>query len=188
VADDFSVEIYGLQSTKKLMRELEPELLKEMNREIRTQLEPVKARAQSLIPSSPPLSGWGRSVSRSGSRPSYSPYGRRWDYSRLEWNASEAKAGIVIRQGGGRARGQVSRAAWQVRSNNAAAAVFELMGRGKSNVRMVRNVGSRHPGTGRVLYRAFDSVGGRRIEQNVVGTIRRFEVDFDRRLDAAGDA
>jgi hypothetical protein len=188
VAADFSVEIYGLASTKRLMRELEPDLLKEMNREIREQLEPVKARAQSLIPASPPLSGWGRSVARPGSRPSYSPYGRRWDYSRLEWNSSEAKAAITIRQGGGRARGQASRAAWQVRSNNAAAAVFELMGRGKSNVRMVGNVARRHPGTGRVVYRAFDSVGGKRIEQNVVGTIRTFEAEFQRRLDTAGDA
>jgi len=188
VVADFNVQIYGLQSTKRLMRDLEPDLLKDMSREIRQQLEPVKARAQSLIPSAPPLSGWGRSVSRPNSRPSYSPYSRRWDYSRLEWNSSEAKAGITIRQGGGRGRGQASRAAWQVRSNNPAAAVFELMGRGKSNVRMVRNVGSRHPGTGRVLYRAFDAVGGPRIEQNVVGTIRRFEAEFQRRLDTAGGA
>jgi len=188
VAVDFSVEIYGLQSTKKLMRELEPELLKEMNREIRDLLKPIAARAQSLIPSSPPLSAWGRSVSRPGSRPSYSPYSRRWDYSRLEWNSSEAKSGIVIRQGGGRARGRASRAAWQIRSNNPAAAAFELMGRGKSNVRMVRNLGARFPSTGRVLYRAFDSVGGARIEQDVVGRIRWFEAEFQRRLDSAGDA
>jgi hypothetical protein len=183
-----SVQIYGLQSTKRLMRELEPELLKEMNREIREQLLPVAARAKSLIPSSPPLSGWGRSVSRPGSQPGYSSYGRRWDYGRLEWNSQEAKSGITVRQGGGRARGQASRAAWQVRSNNPAASVFELMGRGKSNAAMVGNVGRRFPGDGRVLYRAFDSVGGARIEQNVVGTIRRFEVEFDRRLAAAGDA
>ena len=188
MADDFSVEIYGLQSTKKLMRELEPELLKEMNREIREQLKPIAARAQSLIPSSPPLSGWGRSVSRAGSRAQYSPWGRRWNYSRLEWNSSEAKSSIVIRQGGGRSKGQASRAAWQIRSNNPAAAAFELMGRGKSNVAMVRNVERRFPGTGRILYRAFDSVGGQRIQQEVIGTIRRFEVEFDRRLDAAGDA
>jgi hypothetical protein len=186
VAADFSVEIYGLQSTKRLMRELEPDLLKEMNREIREQLQPVKARAQSLIPSSPPLSGWGRSVAAPNTRRSYSPYGRRWNYSRLEWNSSEAKNAIRIRQGGGRARGQAARAAWQIRSDNPAAAVFELMGRGKSNVRMVSNMASRHPGTGRVLYRAFDSVGGERITQNVVGTIRRFEADFQRRIDGAG--
>ena len=185
---DFSVEIFGLASTKRLMRELEPELLKDMNRQIREELKPVAARAQSLIPSSPPLSGWGRSVSRGGSRTSFSPYGRRWDYSRLEWNSAEAKRSIVIRQGGGRARGGATRAAWQVRSNNPAASVFELMGRGKSNVAMVRNVNRRFPGAGRVLYRAFDQVGGNRIEQNVVGTIRRFEAEFNRRLDSAGDA
>jgi hypothetical protein len=189
VAVDFDVQIYGLQSTKRLMRELEPELLKDMNREIRDLLKPIAARAQSLIPASPPLSGWGRSVNAPGSRRSYSPYGRRWDYSRLEWNSSEAKAGIVVRQGGGRQRGTASRAAWQIRSNNAAAAVFELMGRGKSNVRMVGNVGRRHPGDGRVVYRAWDSSGGNaRVEQDVVGTIRRFEAEFNRRLDGAGDA
>jgi hypothetical protein len=188
VAADFSVQIYGLQATKRLMRELEPELLKEMNREIRSLLQPIAGRAQSLIPSVPPLSGWGRSVSAPGSRASYSPYARRWDYARLEWNSSEAKSGVVIRQGGKGARGQASRAAWQIRSNNPAAAVFELMGRGKSNVRMVANVAGKYSGTGRVLYRAFDSVGGQRIEQDVVGSIRGFEAEFQRRLDSAGDA
>lgn len=188
MAADFSVEIFGLQSTKRLMRELEPEMLKEMNRQIRDELQPVAARAKSLIPSTPPLSGWGRSVNAPGSRPSTSPYGRRWDYSRLEWNSSEAKRNIVVRQGGGRRRGTAARAAWQVRSNNAAAAVFELMGRGKSNRPMVGNVGGKFPGTGRVVYRAFDQVGGKRIERNVVDTIRRFEAEFNRRLDSAGDA
>jgi hypothetical protein len=171
------------------MRELEPDLLKDMNREIRDLLAPVAARARSLIPSSPPLSGWGRSVNAPGSRRAYSPYGRRWDYSRLEWNSSEAKAGVVVRQGGGRQRGTATRAAWQVRSNNPAAAVFELMGRGKSNVRMVGNVARSYSGDGRVLYRAWDSLGGgARVEQDVVGTIRRFEAEFNRRLDGAGDA
>ena len=188
MAVDFSVEIFGLQSTKRLMRELEPELLKDMNRQIRDELKPVAARAQSLIPSSPPLSAWGRSVNSPGSRRSTSPYGRRWDYSRLEWNSAEAKRSIVIRQGGARSRGRASRAAWQVRSTNPAASAFELMGRGKSNLPMVRNVERRFPGSGRILYRAFDEVGGKRIEQNVVGTIRRFEAEFNRRLDSAGDA
>ena len=187
MADDFSVAIRGLASTQKLMRELEPDLLKEMNREIRTQLEPVAVRAKSLIPSAPPLSGWGRSVSRPGSRPSTSTYGKRWDYARLEWNSNEAKQGIRIRQGGRRARGRVTSAAWQIRSDNPAAAVFELMGRGKSRANMVGNVGRQFPGTGRALYRAFDALGGKRIEQSVVGTIRKFEQDFNNRLQGAGD-
>ena len=187
MADDFSVAIRGLDATKRLMRELEPDLLKEMNREIRTQLQPVATLAKNLIPSAPPLSGWARSVSRPGSRPGYSTYNKRWDYARLEWNSSEAKQAITIRQGGARARGQVTSAAWKIRSNNPAAAVFELMGRGRSRANMVGNVGQRFPGTGRVLYRAFDSVGGPRIEREVVGTIRKFERDFNSRLQGAGD-
>jgi hypothetical protein len=183
---DFNVEIYGLAETKRLMRELEPELLKTMNREIRTQLEPVAARARSLLPSGPPLSGWNRKAAAPGSRPSYTPYHKRWDGDRLAWNRAEAASGIVIRQGGGRRRGQASRAAWQIRSNNPAAAVFELMGRGRSDTPMVQNVSRKHPGTGRVLYRAFDQVGGRKIEGGVVDSIRRFEAEFTRRLDAAG--
>ena len=183
---DFDVRIYGLNDTKRLMRELEPELLKAMNREIRTQLEPVAARAKSLVPSSPPISGWGRAVHAPGSRPSTSPYGRRWDYQRLAWDSDEAEREIVIRQGGRRRRGQETSAAWQVRSNNPAAAVFELMGRGKSNTNMVGNVSREHTGTGRVLYRAFDQVGGRRIESEVVGSIRRFETEFNRRLESTG--
>jgi hypothetical protein len=187
VADDFSVAIRGLDATKKLMRELEPELLKEMNREIRTQLQPVVVRARSLIPSGPPLSAWGRSVSSPGSRPSTSVYGRRWNYARLEWNSAEAKKDITIRQGGRRVRGQSTSAAWTIRSNNPAAAAFELMGRGKSRATMVGNVERRFPGTGRVLYRAFDSVGGKRIEHSVVATIRKFERDFNNRLQGAGE-
>jgi hypothetical protein len=146
VAADFNVEIYGLQATKRLMRELEPDLLKDMNKQIRDGLAPVAARAKGLIPTSSPVSGWGRSVSNAGSRRSYSPYGRRWDYSRLEWDSGRARSGIVIRQGGGRQRGVAARAAWQIRSNDAAASVFELMGRGKSNVAMVRNVSRKFPG------------------------------------------
>lgn len=184
---DFDVQIYGLAATKRLMRELEPDLLKEMNREIRDALKPVAQRAKDLIPESPPLSGWGRSVNSPGSRPSFSPYGRRWPYDRLEWNSEDAKRSIVIRQGGRRRRGTASRAAWTIRSNDPAAAAFELMGLGKSNVSMVRNVSARYPSTqGRVLYRAWEEKGGDRIERDVVDTIRRFEREFNARLDAAG--
>ena len=189
MAVDFDVEIYGLQATKRLMRELEPDLLKDMNREIREGLAPVAARAKSLIPTSSPVSGWGRSVSNAGSRASYSPYGRRWDYARLEWDSGRARSQIRLRQGGGRQRGVAARAAWQIRSDDPAASVFELMGRGKSNVSMVRNVARKFPGDGRVLYKAWDDLGGGdRFERDLVGTIRKFEAEFGLRLDSAGGA
>lgn len=182
---DFDTNIYGFRATKKLMRELEPELLKTMNDEIRRRLNPVRDRAKNLTPTSLPLSRW-KKPHNPYSRPSYSPYGRRWDYDRLRWDTTEARRQIVVRQRSRRTRGSVNRTLWQIQSNNPANAVFELMGRGKSNVNMIGNVGKKHPGTGRVLYRAWDQSGGDKIEARVVATIRRYEKEFNRRLDAAG--
>lgn len=182
---DFQTNIHGFRATKKLMRELEPELLKNMNDEIRRRLNPIRDRAKMLTPVSRPLSRW-KTPHQPGSRPSYSPYGRRWDYGRLQWDTTQARQQIVVRQRSRRTRGSVNRTLWQLQSNNPANAVFELMGRGKSNVNMVGNVSRKHPGTGRVLYRAWDQGNGDKIEKQVVDTIRRYEKEFNRRLDAAG--
>jgi hypothetical protein len=179
-------DLYGWAATKKLMRQLEPDLLRDMDKTIKGQLDPIVAKARLLTPTQAPLSGWNRRPFAPGSRPSYSPYGKRWDYNRLEWNTSEAKQKIVIRQPGRRPRGSLTRPIYQLQSNDPANAVFELMGRGKSRVWMIGNVGRRYPGTGRVLYRAFDTAGGKDITKEVVATIKRFELDFNRRLDAAG--
>lgn len=186
---DFNVQIYGLVETKRLMRELEPELLKDMNREIRQILQPVAERAKALIPIQAPLSGWNRTVHAGGSRRPYSPYATKAGGSRserLQWDGAEARSQIVIRAGGGRRRGRAGQAAWQVRSNNPAAAAFELMGRGKSQTNMVKNVMRKYPQTGRLLYRAFDEFGETRITKEVVATIRKFEQTFNAKLDAAG--
>jgi hypothetical protein len=180
---DFKTSIHGFRATKKLMRELEPELFKAMLDEARKRLIPVTSLAKSLTPSQRPLRNW-KTPLNPGSRPSYSPYGRRWDYNRLQWNTIDARKNIILRQGSRRQRGGVNRAIFQLRSNNPANAVFELMGRGQSNVNMVSNVSRKYPGTGRVLYRAYDRLGGDKIEQHVVATIRKYEKEFNRRLDA----
>lgn len=182
----FKADVYGFRATKKLMRELEPDLLRAMDREVKADLKQVIERAQDLTPPKAPLSGWNRRPYAPGSRPSYSPYNKRWDYNRLEWNTGDAKQQLAIRQPGRRARGSVTRTLYQLQSNNPANAVFELMGRGKSREWMVGNVGRRFPGTGRVLYRAWDQKGGEAITKGVVATIKRFEREFQRRLDAAG--
>jgi hypothetical protein len=183
-------DLHGWSATKKLMRELEPETVREMDREIKAILTPIRDRARSLVPTMPPLSGWGRSVARPGSRPSYSPYGKRWDYARLEWNTSEARSNIVVGVGGRRKRGEVTRAAYQLRSNNAAAAVFEIMGRGKGGVAMARNVTRLHgrPSPGRILYKAWDEHRADRVVDKVRGTLKKYESDFQRRLDSAKES
>jgi len=182
----FKADVYGFQATKRLMRQLEPDLLKDLRKSVNRSLAPVVMRAKVLTPTRPPLSKW-RTPANPYSRPSYSPYGRRWDYDRLQWDTTKARKQIVSRQVSSRRRkGSVTRTLWQLQSNNPANAAFELMGRGKSQVNMIGNVSARYPGTGRVLYRAWDQLGGDKIEENVVDTIKRFEAEFNRRLDAAG--
>lgn len=186
---DFKVQIHGLVETKRMMRELEPALLKDMNDSIKEILKPVAARAQSLIPMQAPLSGWNKTPFAGGSRKPYSPYASAAGGSRserLKWDGGHARSQVVIRAGGGRRRGRASTAAWQIRSNDPAAAAFELMGRGKSNTNMVKNVSRKFPKTGRLLYRAFDEFGEQRITQKVVGRIRQFEREFNQRLEKAG--
>ena len=177
--------VYGFRQTKKLMKELEPALFKQMDKEIKGKLDPIIQRAKRLTPASRPLSNW-KAPHNPYSRPSYSPYGKRWNYARLEWDTFQARKQIVIRAGSRRARGKATRAIYQLQSNNPANAVFELMGRGISREWMIGNVGKKFPGTGRVLYRAFDQSNGQDIEQDVMDTLLRFVDDFNRRLDAAG--
>lgn len=186
---DFGVEIHGLVETKRMMRELEPALLKDMNDSIKEILQPVAARARMLIPIQAPLSGWNKTPVAGGSRKPYSPYATKAGGSRsdrLKWDGRHARSQVVIRAGSGRRRGSATTAAWQIRSNDPAAAAFELMGRGKSSTNMVKNVSRKFPQTGRLLYRAFDEFGEQRITQKVVGRIRQFEREFNNRLDKAG--
>lgn len=181
---DFDFDVYGFQATKRLMRQLEPDLLKALRADVRKVLYPVLNRAKQNTPTRPPLSRW-KTPHNPYSRPSYSPYGR-WRYERLEWDTTQARRDIKLREGTRRPRRSVTRSLWQLQSNNPANAAYELIGRGKSDVWMVKNVMKKDSGTGRVLYRAWDQLGGDKVEEKVVDTVQRFEKEFQRRLDAAG--
>jgi len=181
------VTVYGLDGTKRLLRLAAPELKREMDKEIRQILEPVQRSARQNVPQDAPLSNWNRSVHRPGSQPSYTPYHKRWEYDRLEWDPGEMRRKIRIRQGGRRARGKVERSAWSVRSDEPAAVVWELMGRGVSNVNMVRTSRRLSGQTGRILYRAWDNSYARRTApQQIKRVIREYEEKLSERLRSPG--
>lgn len=190
------VAIYGLRQTKRLMKEIAPDLRKEMDRTIRKDiLNPIVVEARRNVPNSPPLSGWASVPSNPDSRRSYSPYGQRWNaarttkngqiggYERLRWDPDDMRRKIKIYQGGGRAKGTAVRAAWQIRSMSPAAAVYELMGRGKSNVPMVSTTMRFDSRTGRILYRAWDDMNAESYApQQVEKIIRHYEHELNMRL------
>ncbi len=179
------VVVHGLDETKRKMRLFAPDLLKEMNRTVRKDiLGPIVADAKSMVPDAAPVGRWNQSVDRPGSRPSYSPYGKRWEYGRLEWDSRRVKQGIRVGVGTPKRRGDNFRGAYAILNRDPAGAVYELMGSGKSNVNMVRNVRGRHGSGKRLIWRAWEKTRAQQdVPQQVVDTIRTFEALFQERLD-----
>ena len=181
-----SAEIYGLTETRRLLRSVAPDLLKEMDREVREDiLGPVRDAARSLVPASEPLSRWNDRVFRPGSRPSYSPWGRRWPYDRLEWDSARVKSGIVVRAGGSRVGRTGFRGAWSLWNSDAAGAVYELMGSGKSRVAMIGNVRGSHGVSKRLIWKAWDNTKAATwAPRRLADTVARYEARLQARFDA----
>lgn len=185
MAEPNGIFVSGLDHTRRQMRFFAPELLKEMNAEVRNILQPIVTDAKNLVPEREPLSGWNRPVQRPGSQPSYSPYGRRWEYDRLAWDPRAVKRGIRVGVGRPTRRRDSFKAAYAIRNANPAGAVYELMGSGKSRTNMVRSVRSTHGLRKRLIWRAWDKAQAQeRIPREVVDTIRAFEAKLQQRLRA----
>lgn len=180
------VVVTGLDRTKRQMREFAPDLLKEMNFEIRRNiLGPIIVSAKSMVPMSPPLRRWNQSVANPGSRRSYSAHGKRWEYGRLEWDAARVKRGIRVGVGTPRRRGDNFKGAYAILNRDPAGAVYELMGRGKSRANMVGAVRTKHGSSSRLIWRAWDRAQAQEdVPRQVVDTIRTFEAKFQERLDS----
>lgn len=187
MADRSGIILTGLTETRRQMRLFAPDLLKQMDKEVKGILKPIVSDAKNMVPATAPLSNWNRPVARPGSRPSYSPYGRRWDYARLQWDSSAVKRGIAVGVGRARRRGDSFKAAYAIRNRDAAGAVYELMGSGKSRVNMVRNVRREHGLDKRLIWRAWDKANAqRKIPREVADTIKRYETAFQQRLNRRG--
>lgn len=177
-APQMRVTVVGLRDMKKALAQVAPDLKKEMEKNIRLAIQPVRERAQSLVPNRP-LSGW-----RSGGSGEWA--------SRLGWDASKVRSGIAIRQGGGRVRTAGVLTAWRLTNANAAGAVYELAGRksggsspqGRTFISQL----TRQAAPSRLIWRAWDDLGGDDIvTPKVVEAIENAEREFQARAQAAKD-
>ena len=163
--------IYGYNSMKRELKNFDPELRKAMDREIRGTMTGIVTRARSMVPDQP-LSGW-----RTGGSGVWS--------SRLGWDPSGIKSGIVIRQGGKRSKGSATSSAWSIKNGGgkktAAGAVYELAGRkstgkgpaGQSFISALSAAGGR---PSRLIWRAWDDMGGEaRVTQEILGIVGVYE-------------
>jgi hypothetical protein len=138
------VNITGVQGTLKAMRKFDPDLAKEMNKQIKGAMMPIRDNARGYAPAnSSMLSGWVKANTSTAAR------GHRFF---PKYDQSEVQGGIVYRQGSNN-RGEVAGAKftrkWQVShfiaNNSPGGAIFETSGRVNPNGRSSSHiVASRH--------------------------------------------
>lgn len=171
---DLEASLYNYAETKVLMKNADPEMRKAMDKAIKELLNPIAKRAKSLVPEQP-LSGW-----------NYGDAGERYMPSRLPfWNATLAKRGIAVRQGGKRSKGSATQAAWKITNSSAAGAAFEVAGKGPSTSTFVRALQKTNSEPSRLIWRAWDEAGGdEKIVSAVRATIDEYESLLQTQLNA----
>jgi hypothetical protein len=169
---NFDVTVKDYAKFKKELKAFSPELRREMDREIRSNLTPIATLAKSYVP---------ETVMRNWRRPSKPRSDNKWSTS-IAWDASEVKKGITVRQGGKRARGNAVQSAWRITNRAGAGVVYELAGsqsegegpHGAQFVRNIRNVGGMK--TSRLIWRAWDeSRGEEQISQDIKAIVEKYE-------------
>lgn len=164
------IEVEGVAKSLKILRALEPELAKEVQRQLKASVKPVIAEAKQNLPRSA-LSNWGSWVT---------PRGRN-----LGYDATAAKRGIAIAQQttAKRTRRGYSRtiALLEIRNQSPAGAVFELAGAKNAASVFNRNIERKHGAPKRVLYKAWDQRGDK-VDQDIEDAVNRIEREITSRL------
>lgn len=174
--------IFGLKDTRKALKDYAPEVLKEMNKEIRGVGKSLTLLSKGNIPEKPPMRGWREVTAANGS----SRGGSGWP----AWNASEIRKGVKFKTGGRRKKGSNISDAYALINESAAGAIFELAGR-RSNgagtgVQFIENL-NRVRRASRAIWNALDERGKEEIQKGILDAIKKAEDQLQARLDAAND-
>jgi hypothetical protein len=174
-------EIKGAIELRKALKKFVPDLAKETQKEIAGLLKPITANARGFIPSTSPLSGWGKTTSN-GRFPSFS--------------ASDAKRGIGYKTTPSKPNRSGFRSLARIVNASAAGAIYETAGRVHPNGReqapfitgsnpFHENYGkkfkspnkgqgkSNNPNAGKIFVDAIEATGQIKDANNQIGAGRR---------------
>ena len=163
-----TARIENAAAVRRLMRQAAPDLLKEIDKANREAAKPILAYAKSIVPNNAPISGWAHN-------------------GRTGWNSQAVQKGMVFRAGR-QSRTSDYRALLEFRQNNAAGAIFEVLGRkGQPKTEQGRRfsdvIKKRYPRVSRLLWRAVDDMGLNRLQQEILENYRSFETKLNARLE-----
>lgn len=182
---DAQIAILGYDAFVAQMKKFTPELLKEMDREIRYVLRPIADKAKGLVPDQP-LSGW--NYGGDGMRyPGTSPEAQSKGGSGLPyWNDSLARSGIRVKKGGRREKGSFTKDSWSILNSSKAGASLEFIGVASPGNSFTNAVKRNHGKPGRLIWKAWDQVNGEnKVRAAVVLIIndyqRAFQDEYNRK-------
>ena len=110
------VEVKGAVELRKALRQFTPDLAKETQKEIAGILKPITSKARGFIPSSAPLSGWGKSGAGA------------WGTNRV-WSTGEAKRGIGYKTTPSRPNRSGFRSLARIVNASVSGSIYETAGR-----------------------------------------------------------
>ena len=146
------IEVKGVKSTLKAIRKVDPELLKEMNKEIKAVMIPIRDKARGYAPSPQPdnLYGWnentvGKTITAKNSAfRTFNTEGRLRLFPLYDYET--VKKGIYYSQPAGSRNKNGWRALYYVANKSAAGAIYETAGRAETTSR--EGYRSNNPGAG----------------------------------------
>ena len=125
---------------RKALKKFTPDLAKETQKQLGLLLKPVTSKARGCIPSTAPLSSWGK-PSVTGRFP--------------EWSSSDAKRGIGYKTTPSKPNRQGWRSLARIVNASAAGTIYETAGRvnpnGRAQNEMVRVVAPRNANFGKMI-------------------------------------
>ena len=150
------VEVTGAIATRKALRQFEPDLAKEVTKEITSFLKPVVKNARGFLPSNEEVpSGWVKRPNQGG----------RW--AARSYDATEVRRGISFKSTPSKPNRNGFRSLATIFNRSAAGAIYETAGR-KSGItgRFTPKLGGQlkgkgQKGTGRVIFRAVNEDEGK---------------------------
>ena len=126
------VEVQGLDETLKALRQFEPDLAKNLTKEVRAALAPVQKKAQGFIPESiSGLSNWTFSSKGKKITAKSSAFAQRGHFPKF--NSSIARRGIKVLIGRTRPNNSGFIALYRISNTTAAGAIIETAGRVNPN-------------------------------------------------------
>jgi len=172
------VELKGVKETIRSLRLVDPELLKSMNKEIRSVMVPLRNKARGYAPSPVPgnLYGWSKNAKKTRVQPEFNTTGRLRLFPL--YDHAEVVKGIYYSQAPSKRNKNGFRALYFVANRSAAGSIYETAGRAsepskkgyRSNnpeagahfvSRMGPLYGDKQAERGRMIFRAWKEDGGK---------------------------